>query len=49
MRDIQDWCISRNFGGDTSIPAWYDAEGNVYVARNEAEVRSKYNLDSEVE
>ena len=38
-----------NFGGGHRIPAWYDAEGNVYVARNEAEVRSKYSLDSAVE
>mgnify|MGYP000927031604 CR=1 FL=1 len=49
MRDIQDWCISRQLWWGHRIPAWYDAEGNVYVARNEAEVRSKYNLDSAVE
>ena len=49
MRDIQDWCISRQLWWGHRIPAWYDAEGNVYVARNEAEVRSKYNLDSVVE
>ena len=49
MRDIQDWCISRQLWWGHRIPAWYDAEGNVYVARNEEEVRSKYNLDSTVE
>ncbi|EHO48191.1 valine--tRNA ligase [Haemophilus sp. oral taxon 851 str. F0397] len=49
MRDIQDWCISRQLWWGHRIPAWYDAEGNVYVARNEAEVRSKYNLDSAIE
>ena len=49
MRDIQDWCISRQLWWGHRIPAWYDAEGNVYVARNEEEVRSKYNLDSAVE
>ena len=49
MRDIQDWCISRQLWWGHRIPAWYDAEGNVYVARNEEEVRSKYNLDSSVE
>ena len=35
MRDIQDWCISRQLWWGHRIPAWYDAEGNVYVARNE--------------
>ena len=49
MRDIQDWCISRQLWWGHRIPAWYDEEGNVYVARNEEEVRSKYNLDSAVE
>ena len=49
MRDIQDWCISRQLWWGHRIPAWYDEEGNVYVARNEEEVRSKYNLDSTVE
>ncbi|TCP96040.1 valyl-tRNA synthetase [Cricetibacter osteomyelitidis] len=49
MRDIQDWCISRQLWWGHRIPAWYDAEGNVYVARNEAEVRSKYSLNSDIE
>lgn len=44
MRDIQDWCISRQLWWGHRIPAWYDASGKVYVGRNEAEVRSKYNL-----
>ncbi|WP_068760292.1 valine--tRNA ligase, partial [Oleiphilus sp. HI0128] len=33
MRDIQDWCISRQLWWGHRIPAWYDAEGNVYVGR----------------
>ncbi|WP_347332536.1 valine--tRNA ligase [Marinimicrobium locisalis] len=45
MRDIQDWCISRQLWWGHRIPAWYDADGKVYVGRNEAEVRSKYKLD----
>ncbi len=49
MRDIQDWCISRQLWWGHRIPAWYDAQGNVYVARDEAEVRSKYQLNAEVE
>ena len=44
MRDIQDWCISRQLWWGHRIPAWYDDAGKVYVGRNEAEVRSKHNL-----
>ncbi|VXB51409.1 valyl-tRNA synthetase [Enhydrobacter sp. 8BJ] len=34
MRDIQDWCISRQLWWGHRIPAWYDDEGNIYVARS---------------
>lgn len=44
MRDVQDWCISRQLWWGHRIPAWYDNDGNVYVARTEAEVREKHNL-----
>jgi valyl-tRNA synthetase len=44
MRDIQDWCISRQLWWGHRIPAWYDDQGNVYVGRNEAEVRQTHNL-----
>ena len=44
MRDIQDWCISRQLWWGHRIPAWYDQVGNVYVGRDEAEVRAKHNL-----
>ncbi len=44
MRDIQDWCISRQLWWGHRIPAWYDNSGNIYVGRNEAEVREKYNI-----
>jgi valyl-tRNA synthetase len=37
MRNIHDWCISRQLWWGHQIPAWYDDEGNVYVARSEAE------------
>jgi valyl-tRNA synthetase len=36
MRNIQDWCISRQLWWGHQIPAWYDADGNIYVARSEA-------------
>jgi valyl-tRNA synthetase len=44
MRNIQDWCISRQIWWGHRIPAWYDDEGNVYVGRSEAEVREKHDL-----
>jgi valyl-tRNA synthetase len=37
MRNIQDWCISRQLWWGHRIPAWYDADGHVYVARSETE------------
>ncbi|MEJ2451239.1 MAG: valine--tRNA ligase [Gammaproteobacteria bacterium] len=46
MRNIQDWCISRQIWWGHRIPAWYDDKGNIYVARNEAEVREKYQLST---
>ncbi len=48
MRDIQDWCISRQLWWGHRIPAWYDASGKVYVGRDEAEVRAAHNLGNDV-
>jgi len=48
MRDIQDWCISRQLWWGHRIPAWYDEEGNVYVGHDEAEVRAANNLADDV-
>ncbi|MDH5778815.1 MAG: valine--tRNA ligase, partial [Gammaproteobacteria bacterium] len=44
MRNIQDWCISRQIWWGHRIPAWYDDKGNVYVGRNEEDVRMKHDL-----
>ncbi len=44
MRNIRDWCVSRQLWWGHRIPAWYDADGNVYVGRSEAEVRSTHHL-----
>lgn len=41
MKNIQDWCISRQLWWGHQIPAWYDEDGHVYVARNEAEAQAK--------
>ncbi len=49
MRDIQDWCISRQLWWGHRIPAWYDNSGQVYVGRSEAEVREKYALSPVIE
>ena len=43
LTNIQDWCISRQLWWGHRIPAWYDAEGNVYVARNLEEAITKYD------
>lgn len=49
MTDLQDWCISRQLWWGHRIPAWYDdATGEIYVARDEAEVRTKYNLSDDI-
>ena len=41
MNNIQDWCISRQLWWGHQIPAWYDNEGNVYVAHNQAEAEKQ--------
>ncbi|NPA72223.1 MAG: valine--tRNA ligase [Gammaproteobacteria bacterium] len=48
MNNIQDWCISRQIWWGHRIPAWYDDEGNVYVGRDEAEVREKHQLAADL-
>ena len=48
MYNIQDWCISRQLWWGHRVPAWYDDEGNVYVAHSEAAVREKHGLGGEV-
>ncbi len=48
MREIQDWCISRQLWWGHRIPAWYDEAGQVYVGRSEADVRAAHGLDPEI-
>ena len=48
MENIQDWCISRQLWWGHRIPAWYDPAGNIFVGRDEAEVRSRHGLADDV-
>ena len=48
MENIEDWCISRQLWWGHRVPAWYDDAGNIYVAKDEAAVRHKYNLDDDI-
>ncbi len=45
MRNIQDWCISRQLWWGHRIPAWYDEDDNVYVGTSEEAIREKHSLD----
>lgn len=47
MENIEDWCISRQLWWGHRVPAWYDEEGKIYVAKNEAAVRIKHNLSAD--
>ena len=44
LENIEDWCISRQILWGHRIPAWYDENENVFVGKDEDEVRKKYNL-----
>jgi len=48
MRDIQDWCISRQLWWGHRIPAWYDDAGNFYVGKDEAQVREQNQLPADL-
>ena len=48
MRNIQDWCISRQIWWGHPIPAWYDDKGQVYVGYSEEQVREKYHLPADM-
>jgi valyl-tRNA synthetase len=48
MRDIQDWCISRQLWWGHRIPAWYDDKGHIYVGESEEAVRAEHQLADEM-
>jgi len=47
MRNIQDWCISRQIWWGHRIPAWYDDKGNIYVGNSESAIREKHHLPAD--
>jgi len=49
MRNLQDWCISRQLWWGHRIPAWYDNQGNIYVAHSEKEAREKHQIGNDLE
>jgi len=44
MRNIEDWCISRQLWWGHRIPAWYGEDGEIFVGRDEAEARRRHKL-----
>ncbi len=48
LENIQDWCISRQLWWGHQIPAWYDEQGNVFVARSEADARAKAGANAQL-
>ena len=48
MRNIQDWCISRQLWWGHQIPAWYDGNGNVYVGESEDSIRKQHKISSDI-
>jgi valyl-tRNA synthetase len=48
MRNIRDWCVSRQLWWGHRIPAWYDQQGKIYVGRSDAEVRARHGLGADV-
>ena len=49
LDNIEDWCISRQIWWGHRIPAWYDDQGNIYVAQTEELVRQKYQLPADLQ
>jgi valyl-tRNA synthetase len=47
MRNIKDWCISRQLWWGHRVPAWYGPDGSIYVGRDEADARSRHQIPSD--
>ena len=48
MRNIDDWCISRQLWWGHRIPAWYDEAGNIFVGHDEADARRRGGVAAEL-
>jgi len=48
LENIQDWCISRQLWWGHRIPAWYDEDGTIYVARNLEEAQKQAGPDRQL-
>ncbi|QCI16035.1 valine--tRNA ligase [Buchnera aphidicola] len=48
MKNIEDWCISRQLWWGHRIPIWYDDDKNIYVGHNEEEIRKEYSLSNNI-
>lgn len=48
MKNIEDWCISRQLWWGHRIPVWYDNKGNAYVGHSKKEIRKEYNISKEI-
>ena len=48
MRELQDWCISRQLWWGHRIPAWHAPDGAIYVGRDEADVRARHKLAADL-
>ncbi|MEL7310917.1 MAG: valine--tRNA ligase [Pseudomonadota bacterium] len=48
MNSLEDWCISRQLWWGHRIPAWYDDAGNIFVGKDEDEVRRKHGVEASV-
>ena len=48
LENIEDWCVSRQIVWGHRIPAWYDADGNVYVGKDEEDVRLRHSLSDTI-
>ena len=48
MRNIKDWCISRQLWWGHRVPAWYGPDGAIYVGRNEADARARHDVPDSV-
>ena len=48
LENIEDWCVSRQILWGHRIPAWYDEDGNVYVGKDEKDIRQKYKLSHSI-